>query len=629
MLSQLLDGRYQVIRALSAGGFGQTYIAQDTRRPGNPTCVVKLLKPASSDPNVLQTARRLFQSEAETLEQLGNHDQIPRLLAYFEQDQEFYLVQEFIDGHTLTAELLPGQRWTETQTIQMLEDVLGILEFVHSRGVIHRDIKPDNLIRRTADNKLVLVDFGAVKQLRTQIIGSQGQMSATVAIGTPGYMPSEQGRGQPRPNSDIYALGIIGIQALTGLLPLQLQVDANTGEILWQHLVPVSLGLANVLSKMVQYHFKDRYQSATEALQALRQSNNPYPSVQYPTTAGYAPVVYAPTFNETLPTQPPPSASVQNTIPAAPANSYIPPVRPVPGYAPDSSSPNKLPLIVGTSIAAVVVAAMGMAIALNQGSFFNSNGILGKNNQAGNSQQDTCTVVIGTLNVRSGPSKDANRVDGIQKGTNVSLTGSEENGWVEISSPTKGWVFNDQQYIDCPTANNTPAETKTNTGSNNNSPSGSTDRGSSTLAKAIAKYQSGDLDGAIALAKSIPSSSSASGKAKSAIAQWQQDWDKAKSIVNEAQKAFNEENWDAVLAYNPETIPIQYWREQLAQLISQAGKKKAQTPKPSPTDSPEPTETPKPTDSPKPTETPKPTDSPKPTETPKPTDSPTPKESPE
>lgn len=162
MIGALLDQRYQVFQVLGQGGFGHTYLAQDTHRPGNPTCVVKHLKPATSEPDFLQTARRLFNGEAETLEKLGTHDQIPRLLAYFEDNQEFYLVQDFIEGHPLSVELQPGQRWQEDQVIQLLHEVLSILEFVHSNHVIHRDIKPDNLIRRAIDNKLVLVDFGAL-----------------------------------------------------------------------------------------------------------------------------------------------------------------------------------------------------------------------------------------------------------------------------------------------------------------------------------------------------------------------------------------------------------------------------------------------------------------------------------
>ncbi|RCJ26017.1 serine/threonine protein kinase [Nostoc minutum NIES-26] len=272
MLGNLLDGRYQVLQILGGGGFGQTYIARDTHRPGYPKCVVKHLKPVTQNVEFLETARRLFTSEAEILERLGNHDQIPRLLAYFEEKQEFFLVQEFIEGHSLLAELLPGKSWTEEQAIQLLSQVLEILTFIHSHNVIHRDIKPENIIRRQIDGKLVLIDFGAVKQIQSQLLTAFGHMATTIAIGTPGYMSTEQGRGKPRPNSDIYSLGIICIQALTGLHPRQLEEDPETGEIVWQHLTNVSPGLATVLTKMVLHHFRERYQSATDVLQALQQS---------------------------------------------------------------------------------------------------------------------------------------------------------------------------------------------------------------------------------------------------------------------------------------------------------------------------------------------------------------------
>ena len=277
MLSKLLQGRYQVVQVLGAGGFCQTYLAQDTSRPSNPICVVKHLKPVSNHSESLPTLRQLFTREAEALKKLSKYNQVPQLLNYFEDNLEFYLVQEFIEGHPLSAELLPGQRWSESQVVQLLQEVLGILEFVHCHGLIHRDIKPSNLIRRQQDGSLVLIDFGAVKQAWTQVVIAQGQTSAiaigvpaTTAIGTPGYMPTEQGRGRPRRNSDIYALGMISIQALTGRVPTQLLDDSDTGEIIWQHQATVSAGLASVINKMVRYHFKDRYQSAIEALQALQ-----------------------------------------------------------------------------------------------------------------------------------------------------------------------------------------------------------------------------------------------------------------------------------------------------------------------------------------------------------------------
>ncbi len=271
MIGSLLAGHYRVLKKLGAGGFGQTYIAEDIHRPGNPHCVLKHLKPASSDPQVLEVARKFFNKEAEVLESLGIYPHIPRLLAYFEENEEFYLVQEYIEGHPLSQELASGEIWSEDKVINVLKEVLKILSFVHEQGVIHRDIKPDNIIRKAADNKLYLIDFGAIKEVRNQALTQQGQISVTVAIGTPGYMPTEQGRGTPRPNSDIYALGMIGIQALTGRLPTQLPEEQETGEILWEDLVSINPGLEVVLQKMTRYYFRDRYQSATETLQAFGQ----------------------------------------------------------------------------------------------------------------------------------------------------------------------------------------------------------------------------------------------------------------------------------------------------------------------------------------------------------------------
>lgn len=282
MLNLFLNGRYKIIQALGEGGLAQTYIAEDHHKPSCPQCAVKFLKPASKETNFLPIARRLFNKEAEILEKLGEHSQIPRLLAYFEENQEFYLVQEFIDGYTLNTELQPGNCWSESKVILMLQDVLQILEFVHSYGVIHRDIKPDNLIRRHKDGRLVLIDFGAVKEVSNLRIVSNTPISTsikTIPIGTQGYMPTEQVRGKPRLNSDIYALGMVGIQALTGVDPINLEED-NDGEVIWRNRAKVTDSLAYILSKMVRYHFKDRYQSAKEVLEALQSLTNEQKSTQ-------------------------------------------------------------------------------------------------------------------------------------------------------------------------------------------------------------------------------------------------------------------------------------------------------------------------------------------------------------
>lgn len=272
MLGNTLVGRYQIISHLGGGGFGETFVACDTHLPGSPQCVVKKLKPQANDPDTLQTARRLFDTEAQVLYQLGTHDRIPQLLAYFEENQEFYLVQEFIEGHDLSQEIIPGKPLSQDQVICLLQEILHILEFVHQQKVIHRDINPRNIIRRKLDDKLVLIDFGAVKQITTQVIIPNGKTKFTVAIGTPGYISSEQAQGNPKFSSDIYALGILGIQALTGLSPEQLDLDTETSEIIWQH-TSVSEDFAKILDKMVRYDFRERYSSAGIVLQALHDLN--------------------------------------------------------------------------------------------------------------------------------------------------------------------------------------------------------------------------------------------------------------------------------------------------------------------------------------------------------------------
>lgn len=269
VLGQLLDGRYWLIKKCTSGGFGETYLAEDTHRPGNPVCFVKHVKLASNNQEFLSEVRWIFNTEAETLEKLGQHDRIPRLLASFEQEEKFYLVQDFVAGHTLSEELTKGDRWQESQVIQLLQEVLPILEFIHSHKVIHRDLKPSNLIRRREDNKLVIVDFGAVKLLSNRLEGRKNSSKSEITVGTPGYMPYEQAQGKPRFNSDLYALGAIAIQALTGTKPCYLDFDPATHEIIWEHLVSISPELTSILNKMVRHNYKERYQSASEVLEAL------------------------------------------------------------------------------------------------------------------------------------------------------------------------------------------------------------------------------------------------------------------------------------------------------------------------------------------------------------------------
>ncbi|NJK53983.1 MAG: serine/threonine protein kinase, partial [Leptolyngbyaceae cyanobacterium SU_3_3] len=275
MLNQVLGGRYTIIRHLGGRGSGQTFLATDQHLPETPLCVVKPLKPKVTESNSWQTARRLFDAEAEVLYGLGNHDQIPRLFAHFEENQEFYLVQEFVEGHTLSEEFKQGRRFLEAEAIDLLQDILNVLEFAHQQQVIHQNIKPSNLMRRQSDGKVILINFGAVKQLEAEIAEADGHKAcdseaATIGDRSSGYKPNEQLAGKPNFSSDIYAIGWVGLQALTGVSPKNVRVDPKTSEILWREGVEVSPELADVLDKMICYDFRQRYQTAADALSALK-----------------------------------------------------------------------------------------------------------------------------------------------------------------------------------------------------------------------------------------------------------------------------------------------------------------------------------------------------------------------
>jgi serine/threonine protein kinase len=270
VMNTVLRKRYKILGSLGSGAFGDTYLAEDLDLPSKPKCVVKHLRPKNVKPEVLMLARRLFESEAEALYRLSNlSKQIPKLFAHFEENGEFYLVQEFVDGHDLAAEIIPGNPWSEDKIVQLLQQILKVLVVVHQQNIIHRDIKPQNLMRCREDGKIVLIDFGAVKEIKGLAANSEGQVTSTIIIGSSGYMPDEQANSKPKLSSDIYAVGVIGIQALTGKLPKDFQEDRNNGEIIWRNEANVSNKLANVLTKMVRKRFSERYQTASEALQAL------------------------------------------------------------------------------------------------------------------------------------------------------------------------------------------------------------------------------------------------------------------------------------------------------------------------------------------------------------------------
>ena len=273
LVGKTLFKQYKIVEEIGSGAFGQTYIAIDTAFPGEPRRVVKHLCPIDTDPQAINIAKRLFKTEAQSLSRLGEHDRIPRLFSYFEEDGEFYLVQELIEGHCLSQEFQPGKRWSEEETVNFLQELLEILSFVHQNNTIHRDLKPANIMRRHRDDKLVIIDFGAVKEIIT--VDRDGMthlshLSQTIGVGTLSYMPPEQAKGRPGKYSDIYAVGMLGIQALTGLPSSELPQDSEALPEMWQNLkIEVSPQLKHILERMVNFQYKKRFPNAAEALKAF------------------------------------------------------------------------------------------------------------------------------------------------------------------------------------------------------------------------------------------------------------------------------------------------------------------------------------------------------------------------
>ncbi|ULB46607.1 SUMF1/EgtB/PvdO family nonheme iron enzyme [Limnospira fusiformis KN01] len=263
--------RYYAKSILGQGGLGRTFLAVDDFKPSKPPCVIKQFLPQAQGTATLQKAAQLFDQEAQRLELLGKHPQIPELLAYFTADSRQYLVQEFIAGNTLQQELDNQGAFTENQIISLLEDLLPVLDFVHQNQVIHRDIKPENIIRRASDNKLVLVDFGASKQVQRTSLSVTGTV-----IGSAAYCAPEQAMGKAQYGSDLYSLGVTCLYLLTQVSPSDLY-DPLEAQWVWrEHLNDnqVSDKLGKILDRLVETVFKKRYQSVAEVWADLQPSSD-------------------------------------------------------------------------------------------------------------------------------------------------------------------------------------------------------------------------------------------------------------------------------------------------------------------------------------------------------------------
>jgi serine/threonine protein kinase len=258
----LLDNRYLALRLIGQGGFGRTFLAIDTTDAHKKRCVIKQSFPPQAH---LEKASDLFQQEAEQLKTLGEHAQIPDLFDYLEQNQQQYLIQEWIDGDNLAQELAQNGAFTEEKIRSLLNDLLPVLQYVHENHVIHRDIKPANIIRQNVDHKLYLVDLGAAKTATGTALARTGTV-----IGSAEYVAPEQSRGRAIFASDLYSLGATCITLLTNLSPFDLY-DMTEDRWIWQDYLshPVSDHLAHVLNRLLENATNRRYESAAAVLDAL------------------------------------------------------------------------------------------------------------------------------------------------------------------------------------------------------------------------------------------------------------------------------------------------------------------------------------------------------------------------
>ncbi|GAA6616483.1 protein kinase domain-containing protein [Scytonema sp. NUACC26] len=286
-LVSLLRGHYRVTNVLSnEGGFGKTYLAEDVDKL-NERCVVKQLAPKVQGTWAIKKAIESFQQEAQRLQELGKHQQIPTLLAYFEEAHYLYLVQEFIDGQNLLKELQQRGAYGEIAIRKLLLNLLPVLQFIHEHGVIHRDIKPQNIMRRSPfsqtnlqkrknlssllgsiEGDLVLIDFGASKQLSETVKTKPG-----TTIGTRGYSSLEQMQdGEAHPASDLFSLGATCFHLMTGISPAILWTENGYSWMTsWRQYLksPISNGLGKVIDKLLKKEIRERYQSVNEVLQDL------------------------------------------------------------------------------------------------------------------------------------------------------------------------------------------------------------------------------------------------------------------------------------------------------------------------------------------------------------------------
>jgi len=534
-VGQVLRQRYEIVRLLASGAFGHTYVARDLEQSGAP-CLIKHYQSHRNYPHLLKTSRRIFATEAETLKQLGAHDQIPRFIDCFEADEQFYLVQELIVGQPLSDEMALLQRAPvrvrqaslqenrEAEVIYFLRDLLQVLDFVHSQGIIHCDVKPNNILRRAKDGKLVLVDFGAAQSIRSperdrELIGTL-PLKSTVAVSPSGYLAAEQLVGKPYANSDIYAVGIMAIQMLTGIDPAKLQLNLETNELNWQQIQTrypskssLYRPLTAILRQMVRYNHQQRYRSAQEVLRALEPLLEP---------------ARRSLLQASEPASVPPATEPTPEPELAPAAEAPPEIQ-----APPTGQPASSP-------------------------------------EAANFQDWEDWQEARETNGTAAPESAA--AAELETASALAPTARQLSPWqispaLMATLTRAGLAVAVLNVLAIAAGVYTLADQR------------ATDPGARRFAKASRAFQNGDLDSALALARAVPSDSDAYEASQQAVEQWQQDWSRAAQQVSAAEQAFAQQDWGAVLAASEQIPNIDYWQEKVAPLVATANERAEDTAK--------------------------------------------------
>jgi serine/threonine protein kinase len=530
--NELIADRYQVIEVLKKDGCLQSLLAEDTQDANRKKCLIKqLLKQDSlTRPNLpkqksLKSLKRQLNKEAEILYKLSDFRGIPQILASFKENQNYYLVQEFIEGNALTEEFPIGKRdtkrWTEKQCLEMLLEVLGILTIIHEYSAIHCNLNPNNLIRRASDGGLVLINFGAVQPVRP--LTDRRKLSLTVPMGIFGYLPPEQLTNYPQPNSDLYSLGLIAIEALTGVHPGQLKVNGYTGEICWQEelLGPVSEDLVNILNLMVLNQYQQRYQSVSEVQQAIASLLCPEKQPLVLDATEVSPTLEI--AGEAATEAPSTDEHSESVTETAAQEAILHPQRGA--IAEILSAENRIP-----------------EESLLKENTQSSPESLPENLPASFAENPPENIIDLSAQKTLSPRKKygAYFFLVIFMITNI------------IINSLIGCFGLTQLFKILPS-----------------------DLGFESFTRAQELYQSGDLTQAIALAQSVRWDSSAYQDAQTALSEWKVESEKAIAKFQVIQTAFQESRWVDVLSLAAEMPAISYWQDQIAPLVSQAALKAA------------------------------------------------------